>query len=317
RLPLEAENRMPRDSVQSLEGFERLRAVIDLRDQVEEMEVAGRTRDGIKVRAENVRVIFSVYRGEQQPTLAYPYPFEREAILALVYQQPTDNWRAAIASLINQELSEFITQHTLGEFLATVSVPELDQRLQENARLQREADRLAGVDLPVPVESLPPPPFEPRTDLTRQFYDLEKFRERARRRGVELRWIGLGTWVTPDEIIPERHQNAWRITNDNLARGSEPALKSLFDESRLAELILLVYDVPLKQFRTLAPQADLSAREAMIALVSGYRSRLRSALDLYERDGKGETPEARSLRAVLDHLAHVVFHFLGDPGNGK
>jgi hypothetical protein len=317
RLPLDAERRLPTDSVQPLEGFERLRAVIDLRDQVEKMTVLGRTRDGITVRAEDVRVVFSVYREDQQPTLAHPYPFDRDAIKSLVYNLPTDNWRVAFTSLINQELSEFIAQHTLGEFLAVVNVPELDQRLQENARLQREADRRAGVDLPVLVEPQPPPPFEPRTDLTRLFYDLEKFQEQARQRGVELRWIGVGTWVTPDEIIPERHQSAWRITNENLARGSEPALNSLFDESRLGELTLLVYDVPLNLFRTLAPQANLTTREAMISLVNGYRAKLRSALDLYERDGKGDTPEARSLRAVLDHLAHVVFRFLGDTGNGQ
>lgn len=317
RLPLEDEPRFPVDTVRALEGFERLRAVIDLRDQVVEMNVYGRTRDGIRIRAENVRFIFSVYRGKQEATLTRPYPFSEEAILALVYDRPTTNWTAAMESQIRREIVEFIAKHSLGEFLAAINQPELEQQVVENARLQREADRRAGLDLPLEVATPNPPPFTSRLDLSNLFYDLEEFTAKARKRGVELRWIGIGTWSTPDEIIPERHQSAWRITRENLARGSDEALETLYEESRLGELLMLLYSVPLEAFRSFDPQDEDRKQENLIQVVHGYRGKLRAALDLYERDGKSDTPGARRLRAVLDHLAHVVYRWIGDGEPGS
>jgi hypothetical protein len=312
RFPVEAQQNFPMDGVRNLEGFERLRTVIDLRDQFEEnMEVAGRTRDGIQVKAENLHVIFSVYRGNREPTLAHPYPFVDDAVKSLVYEQSTTNWTAAVKTLINQELGGFISQHTLGEFLAAINLPEIEQQEQEVARLQQEANQAAGIDAPVPFETPPPPPpFAARPELSDLFYDLKAFTEQARKRGIELRWIGLGTWVTPDAIIPEQHQTAWRITRENLARGSEAALKQLFEESRVGELMVLVFDVPLGTFRGLNGKDETQRKDNMLVLVNAYRGKLRAALDSYEREGKAESPEGRKLRAALDHLAHVVYRWL-------
>jgi hypothetical protein len=321
--PRARENR-PRDDFAILDGFERLRSAIDLRDHFEEMQVISRTRDGIRISAEDVRVIYSVYRDNREPTLSTPYPFVEEAIKTLVYSQSrlgpgTTDWHSVMAFLINQELGNFITQHTLEEFLAAVGQPELKQREEASQELQAIANQragtqalLTGVSTGVPQA----PDFAHRSEISDLFYGMKKFVDQARDQGVALRWIGVGTWKIPDEIIPEQHQTAWRISRENLVRGGPVSLANLREESRLGELRVLVYDVPVGISRGMDRKVESRKREYMLALVHAYRGKLRSALDVYEREGNGDTMEARRLRRSLDHLAHVVYRYLGDSGNG-
>ena len=300
------------DGVEILEGFERLRSVIDLRDQVVELDVDGRTRDGIQVKAENVRLVFSVDRGDKEPTLTRPYPFEEEAIRTLVYELGTNqNWTKTMESLIRAELGNFIAQHTLSEFLAAINTPEVESQVEEHRSLQQEADQFAGVESNPSVEVQEPPAFVPRPRITDLFYDFtSSFAQLAHNRGVQLRWIGVGTWVTPDAIIPARHQNAWRVTSENIARGNERALEQLADESRLMALVGLVKEVPLKAFQELESKGG-KPKSIMRGLAEAYRGKLRAALDLHERDDEEDTREAYGLRCVLVSMSRAVFHWLG------
>lgn len=316
----------PRDDFAILDGFERLRNSIDLRDHFEEMNVSSRTRDGIRISAEDVRVIFSVQRGDRIPTLETPYPFVEDAFKKLVYNQSRLgldtrwNWQATMTFLIGQELGNFITKHTLDEFLAAIGEPELKQQEKENEELQRMADRRAGTPALLTgfaTGGLPAPDFAPRSEISDLFYGMKNFVEKAREQGVELHWIGVGTWKIPDEIILEKHQTAWRISRENMARGNQASIDLLREESRLGELRSLVYDVPVGISRGMDRKEEARKREHMLALVHAYRGKLRSALDIYEREGKADSIEARHLRRTLDHLAHVVYRWLGDSGNGS
>ncbi len=305
-------NRLAADSVEVLEGFERLRSVIDLRDQVVSLNVSGRTRDGIRVEAENVRLVFSVHRGKQEPSLEKPYPFEKDAIETLVYDNPPQNWTKTMEGLIRSELGKFISEHTLSEFLAAINAPEIEDQIKEHEALQQEADQFAGVKSTQSFEKPDAPDFVPRTRMTDLFYDFtSSFSQLARMRGVELRWIGVGTWVTPDEIIPARHQNAWRISSENIIRENEEALKRLQDESRLTELLSLIKEVPLKTFRELEAK-DANPKSIMRGLANAYRGKLRTTLDLYERDGEEDSIEAYRLRCVLINMSQAVYHWLGN-----
>jgi hypothetical protein len=322
--PRARENR-PRDDFAILDGFERLRTAIDLRDHFEEMQVSSRTRDGVRISAEDVRVIYSVYRDNREPTLTKPYPFTEEAVKTLVYSQSrlgpgTTDWHSTMSFLINQELGNFITQHTLEEFLAAIGPPELHQREEANQELQEMANQRAGTQaLLTGIPSWAPrvPDFAHRSEISDLFYGMKKFVDQAREQGVALRWIGVGTWKIPNEIIPEQHQTAWRISRENLVRGNQVSMANLREESRLSELRVLVYDVPVGMSREMDRKVETRKRENMLALVHAYRGKLRSALDIFEREGKGDTVEARRLRRSLDHLAHVVYRYLGDSGNGN
>ena len=158
------------DGTRFINSFERYRSVIDLRDQVAEISVEGRTRDGIAIQAKNMRVIFSVRRDGQEPTLEKPYPFNHEAIETLVYDLTRESWTDAMAAQIKRELGKFIARHTLSEFLAAIGQPELEQATQIEAELQVEADRLAGLDESYEIDVPNRPPFVPRPEINDLFY---------------------------------------------------------------------------------------------------------------------------------------------------
>jgi hypothetical protein len=111
------------------------------------------------------------------------------------------------------------------------------------------------------------------------FYDWDEFVRQAKEAGVELRWIGLGTWVLPNEIIPERHLQAWRITVENLGRGSQAAMDAVLRESRVERLHALVADMPFKVFEGLDTQDPVNGEKNMATLVNAYRAKLYAALE--------------------------------------
>jgi hypothetical protein len=300
------------DGVEILEGFERLRSVIDLRDQFEDLTVKARTRDGFNVEIKDVRYVFSVYRDHQQPTLSRPYPFQEAAVENLVFEQSKQHWSNTMKGLIKRRLNEFISGRTLSEFLAAINVPELEQDREEQLRIQQSADKLAGTAGSQHQFSYEAPIFTPRSELTDIFYDFtSNFTKDAEKVGVEMRWIGVGTWLTPDEIIPEKHIKAWRITRDNLARSGKAALEDLEDHSRNLALGGLIQDTIINSHRQINKD-DSDDAKAVRQIVESYRSKLRSALDIYEQSDRLHSPEARRLRRVLEHLARVSYRWLGD-----
>jgi hypothetical protein len=258
-----------------LDGFERLRQVIDLRDQVVEMTVTGRTQDGIPITAKDVRLVFSIYRGEVNPdpqaSFIQPYPFAEQAVLDLVYQQEIGPWVEGMRRMIRSELRQFISQHSLSEFLTTANI-EITTSLV------------------------------PREEVADLFFDFASgFSERARERGIELQWIGVGTWVLPSQIIPERHLEAWRLSYETRARKNPATLNRIREENRLSELLRLVDEVPTTFYSLLGQ--DVPQEVVMAALIKSYREKIRSARDLYQA---GEQPVPPELETVLQHLDQIT-----------
>ena len=78
----------------TLEGFERFREAIDLRDQSIELRdeigpsssVKSRSLDGVPITATDVRLMFSVHRNGENPTSDFPYPFSKQAIENIIYK---------------------------------------------------------------------------------------------------------------------------------------------------------------------------------------------------------------------------------------
>ncbi|MGW8144583.1 MAG: hypothetical protein ACWGN2_09325 [Anaerolineales bacterium] len=294
-----------KDGSRFLESFERLRQVIDLRDQVQEMSVEGRTRDGIPIQAKNLRIIFSVYRDGKEATLSKPYPFSQDAVETLVYGLGRTHWTNAMASQIRRELGAFIARHTLSEFLAAVGQPELKQATEFQTEMMMEADRLVGINGSYEIKVENPPPFVPRPGISDLFYDFDNFVTRTRERGVELRWIGLGTWTFPSEIIPERHLQAWRISYENLARGSRAAYKSITVSSQAEQLAGIVRETPIGIHNQLE-EDGIPRKLHMANIVISYRTKLTAALETYERHDQLGTKNAQTVRQVRDHLFWVI-----------
>lgn len=190
--PIEGKPRVitPNEKAQALRGFERLRALIDLRDQVLNLKVWGRTRDGIRVRVEGARVVFSIRRGAREASLREPHPFDKQAALQIVYGQRVEKGDAAKSgrglpqtalgeqgsALFERQLQRFIARFTLGELLAA-SAENLERGSEQSSAL-----------------------FLARDSLREQFasYCADALSEQ----GLDLHWLDLGIWRI-DELAQE------------------------------------------------------------------------------------------------------------------
>lgn len=262
----------------TIDGFERFRQAIDIRDHYVELRdqdskspsVVSRSRDGIPITATDVRLMFSVYRGENaQLSPESPYPFSREAIERIVYKSGSKvtpdqtnpsayefSWINNMIGLIRSRLSDFMSERNLTEYLASTGAPEFEKLKQREELIAEQIRRLTK---PIEEDSQakpikPPPDFTPRykiTDLFSQF--TEGFTKNAHDKGVELHWIGVGTWKTPPdiEIVSEKHLEAWKISQENMKAGSPEAMSRAESEAILGKLEALIRGVPIEAYQNI------------------------------------------------------------------
>jgi hypothetical protein len=247
-----------------LSGFERIRDVVDLRDQAGRVEmVRGVTRDGIEVQARDAQMVFRVYRGEgKQRSLEDPYPYDEGSIRHLVYARPVEeggrrNWADELPERVRSEIRNFLERSTIEEFLAL--------RPQAGPGGASESFEI------------------PREALTARFHAPEHT-QRLRQAGLELDWVGVGTWelggpglgVGPETGVPETLITGWR------------------EKERLE-----LYTSP----EYLERQQARGFREAVGAA-------LQELVESWRGDGSGQEPQTASL--VVIHRLHERLSRLRD-----
>ncbi len=275
---------LDKNHIVHLDGFERLRSILDLRDQKERFDISGRSQDGIRVTAKDIQVVYSIFRDYQEPTYEKPYPFQDpEAVENLVYLQGLGSWNSAIEVLIHGELHDFFANHRLDEFLAMIGEPEWRKKQQQAEKLRNERDRSTGG---TPSSSQPPSGAYPennfvyRPKITDKFYT--KSEELQSARGVQINWIDVGTWDFPAQVFSNRHRDAWRITRENQSLRDPLVLNKLRNDRRLGEILRLVQSVPVVTFTSLKEQGA-SKEEVLRTLVRAYYQQIYAALEDYER----------------------------------
>ena len=145
--------------------------------------------------------------------------------------------------------------------------------------------------------------------ITALFYDEAGFKKRAAERGFQLNWIGVGTWVTPAEIIPANHLEAWKISRENFMRNDPEELKHLEEDSRLQESLRLIQSMPVAKFYELKPASD---SELIDALIGDYYERIQSAIELFERDGEDLPPVLLAALSVLNDVRGINQRWVGE-----
>jgi hypothetical protein len=154
----------PRSQAVLLENFERLRDVIDLRDQLTSISastaasgtdaaavggshalphaIEGRTRDGIRIQVRDVRVVFSVLRSNA-PDAGHPgsppYSYREEALRRLVYARGNGPWTTVMLDLVKDQLQSFIASHSLSQILAATGLPEVEAQQVATTQIIRTA----------------------------------------------------------------------------------------------------------------------------------------------------------------------------------
>jgi len=309
-----------------LDGFDRFRQAIDLRDhRTESLNISSRSLDGIQVQTHDVSFLFSVLRGvgNQRPLAERPYPFlNNRTIELLVYNdaalitrdgpRPADrrrSWANTMTILIRGALAGFMSEHELTEYLASFGMPEVQAALEQANTVRQSAQRVLPPEGPLP--SLPlwvePPGFIPRPDVRARLFGefAQAFPFLATQRGVELHWVGIGSWKTPNQIVPEQHLEAWLLSVDNQTRrgNSTPDPDAQY-------ITRFIQDVPLARFaKSLKKQR--SHRQTMFSLLIGYREQFMRILNIMEK--KQEDIEIAILNRIIRALRHIN-RILGWPG---
>ncbi len=321
-----------------LGAFERLREpVIDLRDQFlgsftgEPERIRSRSRDGIPIEAHDIRFVFSIFRGGQSPTLQMPYPFQPSAVESLIYglssrvqddeKRPSalsTDWKATMRTMIRSELARFMSTRPLNEYLASIGNPEIES-MRSRATVLQENLKEVDPDHPLPSSGAESAPrFASRTELKSLFDGFaSQFANNAHRRGVELRWLGLGTWKAPAGIVLQHHEEAWRLSRENLRRGSPEAIAQLAQEARWEELMRRIQSVPLGTFRRYYGKE--TPRRVKRALLQEYCEQLKEARDaLLKKDKIAPLSEEEALGLQLLTKAIQTLegsaHFIGQTG---
>jgi hypothetical protein len=151
------------------------------------------------------------------------------------------------------------------------------------------------------------PEFQPRHKVSNLFTQFaEDFTKKARSNGVELHWIGVGTWKTPVEIVPEKHLEAWKLTNDNLYRESPEVMDKIESDAILQKTIMLIQDVPIAAHLK-ATTEDKDHKKAMRALLLAYHQQLLEAAEFMRAKGEAVPP---NIEEAIAHINNMFGHFL-------
>jgi hypothetical protein len=326
-----------------LEGFERYRKALDLRDQFLELSerdkssVIERSLDGMWIKATDVRLLYRVYRDKLKPSLEQPYPYIKEAVFKLIYNgesrvprdgtplqkskdaqdsdklYPSAPQMVTIDGLIRAELGKFMRKHKLTRYLSSYGQPEYETALKREEEITKIRSLVADPKDPVESEKVPSPPkFESRPKITSLFTEFtSEFTREAIKRGVDLQWIGIGTWKSLDDIIPEKHIEAWKISMENLSNGSESAIEKLGQDTKTQKKIQLIQDVPSARFkkdRANGMDYDFIVQNLLLA----YREQLVKVKELLEESGRPVPKEISYAINYIDSVLKYIWVGKGD-----
>jgi hypothetical protein len=239
-------------------------AIINLRDQfVSGLSVKSRTKDGIPIEAQGIKVIFSVLRQQSTDDTdamlgGDAYLFDEHAVRTLVYGQTIITpepavqsaisfpWNTSVIPLITSEMEKLITSRTLSEILATIGQREVDLTASNEATIAQMRLEMTGAQTPVlSGQEKAAPNFQSRSRITAQFFE-DAFKEKAAKIGVSIQWIDVGTWQLPSPIILEKHKEALDLSQKNASKRNE--VERSKKRHQTAEIVNLIDHVVISNF---------------------------------------------------------------------
>jgi hypothetical protein len=210
--------------------------------------------------------------------------------------------------LIRNELGTFMGKYRLTAYLASIGMPELEKRKEREESISEQVQKLTqDQNFLLTDEERSVPEFQPRSKITSLFTQFaDEFTKKARSGGVELHWIGVGTWKTPIQIVPERHLEAWKISNENLYRESNEVLGQLEKEAIMQKMVTLIQDVPVAAHMK-ATADEKEQKKAMRLLLQSYHQQLLEAAEFMR--AKGEAVPL-SIEEAIAHINTILYHYI-------
>lgn len=302
----------------TLQGFERLRRIIDVRDHTFHYDkIIGRTKDGIKIEIQDVNLLFSIWRPSGNTSLKNPYPAHLRDLYWLTYQQVGEHWSHAMTELVKDHLLRFIQNHTFSEILSAVGEPEIRRQVELESTIQRIAwgqplrRPLRFIYSPKMPQPLAPPAFVPRPQLSNFFKSFtQEFPLAARQRGLRLEWINVGTWNTTHPILLDQHIEAWRLTSENMTRSSPRVMEEIRNQVRLQTYQRIVQQEILLTIAQLTQQG-YNAEQIFYEIVRYFEIQLSKIIA--ELTAQGQAVPAR-LSKARECLHTALQNYLASSG---
>jgi hypothetical protein len=315
-----------------LERFERIReigdddqvgkreyAVINLREQfVGGLSVKSRTKDGIPLEAQDIKIRFSIYRNPQSKNEkgeVDPYSFDERAVKSLVYNQtimtPAPQnipgisfpWDTTVIPLVLYKLDQIITEHTLSEVLASISQQEIDALAESEQKIKKIQVELTGeTKINNAASTMNAPEFKQRSKITKDFYKAS-FTDEAQKLGIAIHWIDIGNWQLPDSIdtIQENLKGAWDLNraNTDLRNKIESSQKEIASD----EFLTLIANTIVAGYEKYTYSMNLSEKDYE-ELVNNLTDkapdlRLERILQQSNKPGIGSKKSANIAREIL------------------
>lgn len=313
-----------RNEAWKLERFERIReigeddhvgkreyAAINLQDQfVGGLSVKSRTKDGIQIEAQGIKVIFSILRKPQSAHARAeedPYSFDERAVHSLVYKQtlitpPPPNtsgvafpWDTTVIPLITNELEKLISTSALSQILSSISQKELDLVNESEATNTQIRVEITGeMTRANQGNSMNLKRFESRSKITDLFFD-KKFKDKAADLGVAIHWIDIGTWQLPQGMIGEHLKLAWEQARVNIKRRKEiEGSRKRLQLEKLLEIInnTLLYNYHKAPMSSKSYDRDYGDYDELIKLIE-KASEMKSETTSRPRQQEIKTPSAK------------------------
>ncbi len=333
------------DGAVLIDGFERFRAAIDLRDQHVDLrdqdnrEIKSRSLEGIPISATDVSMRFSIWRGSKTRTLKEPNPFKGDEVVQdLVYGQSMTVRKETklkgafediqppigppMVGAIRGELGRFMSERKLTEYLSSYGILEIQAAQRQAQSVLEQTQKVIPPGEPGPEVTAPsePPTFVPRPDLSARFH--ESFASQANQRNVQLDWIGVGTWKTSVDAVLNHHLDAWKLSIENAARGSDKAIEGVATDAAQQKTIQIIQEAPLARHHENLENPAMSHREAVKRLLVSYREQATETREVIVKKGN---PDDRALLQLIDAAIDTMdellgwkgAHYAGRNGNGK
>ncbi|NIS82668.1 MAG: hypothetical protein GTO14_21265 [Anaerolineales bacterium] len=286
-----------KQSSRFIEGFTRLRDVVDLRDRHSKLdEVLAVTREGVEVYARDTQMVFRVHSGDQERTLENPYPYDERGIRRLVYGQAVSKkglsqWESILPSIVKIEIRDFVARRKVEDFLA----------MQPHRIPEDEVHPHAEEAAPQEVKG----EISPRRDLSERFHTDDR-KSRLKDRGLELTWVGVGAWEvrddklshTPREVGPGKIiLSAWRdyqLTRRLRTEGFVDRKRYQAFQDRIADtLTTLIHGWE---------QHELRRSDRCFEVLIRFREKLMEIYLHLDRKAEGDT----RYQAIMEHLDKLI-----------
>jgi hypothetical protein len=106
--------------------------------------------------------------------------------------------------------------------------------------------------------------------------------------------------------VPDRHLEAWKLSNENLYRESSEVLGKLEKEAIMQKMITLIQDVPVVAYGR-ATADEKERKKALRLLLQSYHQQLLEAAEFMR--AKGEAIPL-NIEEAIAHINTILYHYI-------